>query len=102
MTIKNYATLVLVIGVSLVSGIVVHAYGGISQLFNTETLLALFGINCPSSCFGLSQSAQREQPHLGGRLQSLSRLSCSMQGLLKIETFVPSGSYPKSIERRNV
>lgn len=47
MTIKNYATLVLVIGVGLVSGIVVHAYGGISQLFNTETLLALFGINLP-------------------------------------------------------
>ena len=48
MTIKSYATLVLIIGVSLISGTAIYAYGGLQQLLNNaQLLLALFGINLP-------------------------------------------------------
>jgi hypothetical protein len=47
MTIKNYATLVLVLGIGLVSGTAIYAYGGIQQLLSAQLLLALFGINLP-------------------------------------------------------
>jgi len=47
MTIKSYATLVLVTGVCLVAGAVTYAYGGIRHLFSAEVLLAVVGINLP-------------------------------------------------------
>ncbi len=47
MTIKNYATLVLVVCACLASGMVVHAYGGLQHLSEPEVLLAIFGINLP-------------------------------------------------------
>jgi hypothetical protein len=47
MTIKSYATLVLAIGVCLVTGAVTYAYGGIRHLFSADVLLVVFAINLP-------------------------------------------------------